>query len=101
MIVRLSGRAEREMIRIDTRWRSERRSAPDLFRDELNALFDLLATAPEMGVGYGTWQGMLVRRVLLGKSDYHVYYATDQDTLVIVSVWGARRGSGPRLGSKP
>ena len=99
MKVTLSKRAEREIERIDSRWRVERPAAPELFTDELDAVLDVLPASPEMGKIYGTWHhGELVRRVMLEKSEYHVYYAIEDDELVVITVWGARRGRGPRLG---
>ena len=99
MKVTLSRRAEREMARIDARWRVERPAAPDLFHDELDALIDVLPTSPNMGKAYGVWHDdQLVRRVMLEKSEYHVYYAVEDDEIVVITIWGARRERGPRLG---
>lgn len=41
----------------------------------------------------------MLRRLLLPKTEYHVYFALERDEMVLVihSVWGARRGRGPKL----
>ncbi len=99
MNVRFSKRAEREAARTNTRWRTDRPAAPDLFLDELATAIELLLVSPEMGTPFGTWQGThLVRRVLLERSNYHLFYAIEADAIVLLSIWGTRRGRGPRLG---
>jgi hypothetical protein len=41
----------------------------------------------------------VVRRLLLPKSQQHVYYVIDEalGAVVIYTIWGARRGRGPKL----
>ncbi len=58
-----------------------------------------LAETPDLGQVYETAQGKLIRRLLLRKTEQHVYYFVDDDTntVVIQTIWGARRGRGPRL----
>ena len=52
-----------------------------------------------MGTPFGTWQDThLVRRVLLERSNYHLFYAIEADTIVLLSIWATRRQRGPRLG---
>jgi len=38
-----------------------------------------------------------VRRVLLERSACHLFYGQLDDELIILCVWGARRGRGPKL----
>jgi hypothetical protein len=38
-----------------------------------------------------------VRRVLMKKTERHVYYGRLGDEMTILAVWGARRGRGPKL----
>jgi hypothetical protein len=40
-----------------------------------------------------------VKRLLLKKSKYHLYYSLERDeaVLIIHSVWSARRKRGPKL----
>jgi hypothetical protein len=58
-----------------------------------------LCTAPVSGQIYGYRKNRLVRRWLLEKTEYHVYFSVDRNAGVITlhSVWGARRGRGPKL----
>ena len=50
-----------------------------------------------MGTPYETDLDFSVRRVLLRRTAYHVYFGLNGDELVVLSVWGARRGRGPKL----
>jgi plasmid stabilization system protein ParE len=97
--LRFSRRAEREVDRIDERWRAERPSAPTLFVDELASAVSLLRTSPDMGVPNRARRGQLVRRVLLEATRYHIYYVVDDEGIEVLTVWSALRGRGPRLGT--
>jgi len=98
MKLRLARRALAEAKRLKTWWRENRPDAPDLFEEELNAALDRIAVKPNIGALYE--QGNLdvpVRRVLLPKTKNHVYYAVQDDEIVVVSVWGAPKQRGPKL----
>jgi hypothetical protein len=94
-----TGRAEREIARAAVWWHTNRPAAPHLFLDELEAAKLHLATAPVSGQIYGYRKSRLIRRWLLEKTEYHVYFSFNQKTEVVMvhSVWGARRGRGPKL----
>jgi hypothetical protein len=70
-----------------------------VFLDELAAAERHLCTAPVSGQIYGYRKNRLIRRWLLEKTDYHVYFSLNRKAQVIMlhSVWGARRGRGPTL----
>jgi plasmid stabilization system protein ParE len=95
--VRLTPRALAEAKRCKTWWRKNRPAAPELFEEELRAALALLLTTPVMGAPYEGQVGFPVRRVLLKKTAYHVYFGLNGDELVVLSVWGARRKRGPKL----
>jgi hypothetical protein len=50
-----------------------------------------------MGTMYEADLGFPVRRVLLKKTASHVYFGLNDDELVVLSVWGARRRQDPKL----
>ena len=52
-----------------------------------------------MGRSYAHSTVKNVRRVLLRSTRYHVYYVVLTDTVVVLTVWSAVRGSGPDLTS--
>lgn len=92
MKIRVSGRAQREADRHDAWWRANRPAAPDLLVRELLQVLDLLEGNPHLGAPYdATHFAGLVRRVLMKKSERHVYYGQLGDELIILAVWGARR----------
>ncbi len=72
--------------------------ALDLFTHELLDVIRSLQQSPELGHWYEAVRFETpVRRILLRTTETHVYHALVEGTVVIVAVWGARRGRGPRL----
>jgi plasmid stabilization system protein ParE len=96
--LRVSARAQRETDVTDAWWRKHRPSAPDLFLRELVYVIELLMHAPRLGTPYEAehFDGP-VRRVLLERSERHLFYGQFGDELVILCIWGARRRRGPKL----
>jgi len=95
--IRFTPRALAEAKRCKTWWRKNRPAAPELFEEEFRAALALLVTTPTMGTPYETDLNFSVRRVLLKRTAYHVYFGLNGDELVVLSVWGARRGREPKL----
>jgi plasmid stabilization system protein ParE len=97
--VRTTGRADREVARIDTWWRENRTAAPDLFLDELVETTRRLARTPHIGAAYRQHGAPELRRVLMQATRFHVYYHYNaaRGEVVVVSVWSALRGRGPRV----
>ena len=85
------------MQRIDASWR-KRASSPDVFLDELDETIELIETTGVLGVVYEANAKRRVHRLLLRKSEYHVYLVRkSDDQVVIVAIWSARRKRGPKL----
>ena len=83
---------------IDSWWRANRRASPDLFRDELDAALERLETAPLAVRVYGhEGQPLTVRRILLPRTRYFVYFEIDGDWVTVLAVWHGSRGKGPPL----
>lgn len=99
MIVRLARRARREAAALDSWWREHRPAAPTLFTDELDQAVSLLEVIPEMGPTYQTRGEIVLRRLMLPKTRYHVYYVHNPGTalVVVLSIWSAQRGRAPKL----
>ncbi len=98
MNLRFTSQALADAKRIKTWWRRNRPGAPDVFEQELNAALERIVHGPSSGTIYE--QGDLevpVRRVLLPKARHHLYYTIDGNDVVVLSVWGAPRGRGPKL----
>lgn len=81
-------------------WERERPSAPGLFFEELTSAIERLTSMPGAGAAFDSACVPAVRRILLPKCAYHLYYTLDpkQREVVVRAVWHSARGSGPELG---
>ena len=87
---------------ITTWWRKNRPGAEEVFEQEFEHVTSKLASMSArspLGVIFGARRGKTIRRILLPKTEQHVYYSIDEinDTIVIRTLWGARRGRNPKL----
>ena len=83
-------------------WRDTRPAAPTLFEDELTKAFALLVEQPEAGLlsprpGYPK-----LRRLLMRRARYLVFYEYDADAneVLVRRIWGAVQGRPPRMGRR-
>jgi plasmid stabilization system protein ParE len=78
-------------------WSRERPAVPDLFLIELRRASAHLANMPGVGTPYPNPAVRGLRRILLRRTGYHVYYTTDADEglVVIRAIWHGARGRGP------
>ena len=99
MKIEIGKRASRQADRANNWWQDNRPSASLLFEQELEAALRVLLVMPNAGVAYPTTKRPNLRRLLLPRTEYHLYFALERNetVLVIHSVWGARRGWGPKL----
>jgi len=97
--VGFSRTADAQIEMIEVWWRENRPAAPDMFSRELEAAVRLLEISPQIGKAYPEAPVPDVRRLLIGRSRYHIYWEidADSDAVTVLAVWHARRGSGPRL----
>jgi plasmid stabilization system protein ParE len=97
--VRFLGRSAEQARAVDAWWRENRPAAPSLFADELASALRLLRRTPEMGAPYGPKANDGVRRVLLSRTQYYVYYAVEPETrfIGVLAVWSCLRGKPPSL----
>ena len=98
MKVRLSELAQQQIAEADAWWRDHREAARLLFREELREAILLIEANPELGTPY-LKAARFYRWVLLPKTRYLLYYEFDKDVgvLAVITLWNARRGSGPKL----
>ena len=92
-------RAVEDATRIDSWWTANRPAAPGLVHRELEAAVAAVADLPTLGAS-STAESELpgVRRVLMTRTRYHVYYRVTADVLEVLAIWHAVRGEGPTLG---
>jgi plasmid stabilization system protein ParE len=95
--IRLQEEAEAQLNQIEAWWRRHRREHPDLVAEELAEAGRTLAAAPEAGESFPRRRG--VRRLLLPRSQYWIYYRVDDDAhdVRIMAIWHTSRGKGPPL----
>ncbi|WP_437590379.1 type II toxin-antitoxin system RelE/ParE family toxin [Sorangium sp. So ce1000] len=100
MKVRFLGRSAEQARAVDAWWRENRPAAPSLFADELASTLRMLRRTPEMGAPYSPKAKDGVRRVLLSRTQYYLYYAVEPETRLIgvLAIWSCLRGKPPSLG---
>jgi hypothetical protein len=89
----------RQQFREENAWWRENRDIKTLFAQEFLVTIRQIQKVPGAGPVYVERRGRAIRKWLMPKTRCHIYYRVDseQDLLLIYSVWGARRGRGPRL----
>ena len=97
MRLRLARRALDDAKRKKTWWQRNRPDAADLFEQELDAILERIAASPAIGQRVEQRGGVLVRRWLMPRTRNHVYYALEASEIVVLAIWGAPRGRGPKL----
>jgi plasmid stabilization system protein ParE len=92
-------RAMAQVQTIGVWWRANRSSAPELFSRELAEALEALHHTPALGVRYLERGGVVLRRLLLPRTRYHVYFSYDAESELVEvrAVWHTARGSGPPL----
>lgn len=83
---------------IDDWWRANRGGAARLFRHELAIAVRQLRRAPGSATRYDASPIAGLRRLIMGRTRYHVYFGIDDvgEVVNVVAVWHASRGAGPR-----
>ena len=80
----------------------KRPKARDACVEEIERGFDLISSLPGVGepVAHKRIQG--IRRLLLGRIRYHLYYRLHKDieAVEVLALWHTSRGSGPYLGGR-
>lgn len=101
MKLRFVGRSAQQVVEVDKAWRRHRTKAPALFAKELASAVLLLKMAPEAGSLYPERAAQGIRRVLLPKTQYYLYYVYDREASLIgvLAVWSCLRGRPPGLPS--
>jgi plasmid stabilization system protein ParE len=77
-------------------WRAHRDKAPFAFEDDLTELVTMLEQVPR-AVGGSVSARPGVRRAVLRRVRYNVYFTVEASTVLIVAVWHASRGTLPDL----
>lgn len=92
--------ADDDAHRIDQWWLQHRSAASSLFVEELADALALLGMEAGVGVRYPHREIPGLRRYLLRATRYHLYFVYTDEHVVIVAIWGATRGTPPRLSDR-
>ena len=97
--VRVAPRAQAHVDEAAAWWKPTRQAAPMLVVDEFEAAAERLITTPLSGAIYRQTTFHSVRRLLLPRIRYHLYYEVHEASglVRIVAFWHAARRRGPRL----
>ena len=93
------GHEAEEQIRSAAEWWIEHRTkAPNAFTEDLEAAFDLIEQMPFIGQPVPHPRIAGLRRILLGRIRYHLYYvpSAEENTIDVVALWHTSRMK-PRL----
>jgi len=93
----ITERARRELVRVAGWWKANRKIAPYLFVEEFEATLELLAAMPASGTAAPSHRYPGLRRRILPRTRYFVYYTVDDDIVIVRSIWHGQRGKRPRL----
>lgn len=81
-------------------WRENRDKAPEALHEELDQALQLIALQPDVGAVARNSKLAGVRRILLSRVRYHLYYRlvdTPARSIQVVGLWHASRGEKPQL----
>jgi plasmid stabilization system protein ParE len=93
--VKVSARAASQ-IRIAAKWWVENRpAAPGAIRHDIGAALNLLARQPGIGTACNGTRTQGVRRLLVGRIRYYIYYRPTPTALEVLAIWHASRGKQP------
>lgn len=95
--LRAARRVWLQLDRASEWWRRNRDKAPDAFDLDIADALNRIRTHSEIGTRVRSRRGG-VRSLWLERIGYFLYYrAIDDDTIEILAVWHAARGSRPRF----
>jgi len=91
--LQVTRRARREIRSAAAWWDENRPAAPDAFRDAIEKTFELICTQPTIGAVATNVKLPGVRRILLSKVQYYLYYRvkSNPSTVEVVAIWHTSR----------
>lgn len=93
--VKVSARAASHIRKAAQWWAENRPAAPGAVRQDIGDALALLAQQPGIGAAYDGAKTRDVRRLLVGRIRYFIYYRPTRDTLEVLAVWHVSRGKQP------
>jgi plasmid stabilization system protein ParE len=92
-------RAKRETAAAGRWWRANREKAPLAFEEELEKALDLISRQSAIGARATNMRLSGVRKLLLGRVQYHLYYrvVSTESRIEVLAIWHAARGEAPPI----
>lgn len=95
--VKVSARAAAQIRKAAEWWSENRAAAPGAVRKDIGEALVLLSQQPGIGAAYQGAKTKNVRRLLVGRIRYFVYYRVTPDAVEVLAVWHVSRGKQPPL----
>ncbi|MGH8478624.1 MAG: type II toxin-antitoxin system RelE/ParE family toxin [Gammaproteobacteria bacterium] len=95
--IKVSSRAAAQIRKAAEWWSINRPFAPGAVRADIGEALALLANQPGIGVPVPNTKTSGVRRLLVGRIRFYIDYRVTIDTVEVLAVWHASRGTGPSL----
>jgi plasmid stabilization system protein ParE len=95
--VKVSARAAAQIHKAAEWWAENRPAAPGAVRTDVGEALALLAQQPGIGIAYEGTRTQGVRRLLIGRIRYFIYYRVTPEALEVLAVWHVSRGHQPTL----
>ncbi len=89
--------AERQLRDADDWWQIHRTAAPNAVLDDTESTIAMLLPEPAIGPLARDVELPDVRRVVMERIRYYLYYRFDDVTVEILALWHTSRGSPPLL----
>jgi len=93
--IRFTSSAGRQIHAALDWWARNRAMAPTLLADELDHAISLITSFPGSGIPARAFRLEAVRRTILPRSRYALYYRLRNDVVEVVALWHQHRGSSP------
>jgi plasmid stabilization system protein ParE len=97
LAVEVTPRAFQHLASAAAWWRINRPAAPGAIANDFEAGVKLLALEPGIGSRSTSRRYPELRRLLLDRVHYHIYYDVRPGKIVVLAFWHERRESLPRL----
>ena len=97
LIVRVTPRAERQILAAALWWSENRPAAPGAIRSDLKAALEALIEQPGIGTLVENARDPETRRLYLARTRYFVYYRPRGKYLEVVAYWHSSREHGPSV----
>lgn len=93
----VSESAERQIREAANWWVENRSDARSLLREDLARAFELISQFPEIGPVAQNVASQGIRRVLLRRTNYHLYYHAAPESVAVLALWHTSHGSEPEI----